>query len=55
MVVVLQEVMIADPQERLKSKTIRYKTRMVVDRAYLESVVPFMVSFPTFYITLNPP
>jgi hypothetical protein len=28
---------------------------MVVDRAYLESVVPFMVSFPTFYITLNPP
>jgi hypothetical protein len=53
MVAVLQEVVVMGPQ-RLKPKTICHKTSRVVDRAYLESVVPFMVSCPP-PLTPNPP
>jgi hypothetical protein len=57
-VVVLQEVgimafsemAIATP-ERPKPTTICYKTNKAMDRAYLESIVPFMVSYLTPYNT----
>jgi hypothetical protein len=45
-----QEVAITYPR-RSKSKIIRYKTNMIVDKAYLESMVLSMVSYLTPYNT----
>jgi hypothetical protein len=45
-----KKVTIVNPK-RQKSKIICYRTNKTVDRAYLESMVPFMVSCPTPYDT----
>jgi hypothetical protein len=55
-VVILQEVVVTILWEvvvvtfkKPKSKIIHCKTNRTVDRAYLEFMVPFMVSYPTPY------